>query len=188
MLPWSDWLNEWIEWDGVHIRRHAAIRRFVWNGLVPFVESKGYAWACRPTDLQSRIATGLYKNQHVATTGSDWEFARENKNYIEHDTDHFWHVMNAEVWEAFWDRWGRWTDVDDDSWRGPDRRMDIQHYVWTQISLERSSQTQVVNELAGLSGDDRGEDWHTQQMVAAAREDVYLREAMESGEWGGYRK
>jgi hypothetical protein len=187
MVSWSEWLNEWIEWDGKYIRRSVAINRFVTHGLIPFVESKGYIWACRLNELRSRIATGLYRNQELSTMESDWEIARENHDFVEHDIDHYWHVMHADVWEEFWESWGYWTDVSADSWRGPDRRLDIQHYVWTQISLERSPQTQVVNELAGLH-EDRIEDWNAHQMAMAAREDVYLREAMESGEWGGYRR
>lgn len=186
-MSWSAWLNEWIEWDRAPIRRYVAIRRFVRSGLIPFLESKGYRFGCSSHVLQSRIATGLYNNQMVSTIESDWEIARINNDYLEHDIDHYWHVLDSDTWEAFWSKWGVWTDVSLENWRGPDRRMDIAHYVWTQISLEGSSQTQVVNELVGLHHD-RVEDWYAGTTAAALREDVYLREAMESGEWGGYRK
>ena len=86
-----------------------------------------------------------------------------------------------EAWEVFWGTWGGWTDVHVDSWRGGDRRIDIAHYMWTQINLEGSPQTRVVNESMGWY-EEYGDD------IAASREDVYLREAADSGEWGGYRK
>jgi hypothetical protein len=188
-MSWNDWLNEFIEWDSLyHVPRRVAISRFVRNGLLPFIESKGYRVGCNANVLQSRIATGLYINQDECAMGSKWDFARINDDYLEHDIDHYWHVIDREAWDGFWEQWGTWTDVSLDSWRGPDRRMDIEHYMWTQINLQGSLQTQVVNERIGWY-DDHPEDWHAMKAAsAAAQEDVYMREARESGEWGGYRK
>jgi hypothetical protein len=182
-ISWKSWLNEAVAWGNEYVPRHVAIHRFVKDGLTPFVNSKGYSFACTPLVLQSRIATGLYNNMGVSCSESDWRIAVANNDYLEGDVDHFWHMMDSDAWEGFWEAWGRWTDVSEDSWRGPDRRIDIEQYVWTQISIEGSAQTRVVNSLAGIY-----EDYSEDRGNHHAREDVYLREAADSGEWGGYRR
>lgn len=182
MQSWNDWLHETVSWGMKLMPRYKAIRHFVTNGLIPFIQSKGYTVACSPQALQSRIATGLYNNRSKSCVESDWRIARVNTEFLEYDEAHFWHVFDSAAWERFWGgTWGDWTDVHTDSWRGEDRRIDIAHYIWTQISLEGSPQTRVVNEMMGWY-EEHGDD------VAASREDVYLREAADSGEWGGYRK
>jgi hypothetical protein len=183
MISWIDWLEEYVTWDGVElIPRRRALYRFVKHGLIPFLNRRGYDIHPRLHELCSRIATGLYINQKLSCLESNWQFCRVNYDYLEDDQRRYWHVIDTDRWAAFWDRWGVWNDVDPDHWRGEDRRNDIQDYMWTQINLERSVQTRVVNEFLGI-WDDSGED-----AVQNSREDQYLRDAKESGEWGGYRK
>jgi hypothetical protein len=183
MASWIDWLEEHVTWDGVEvIPRRRAIHRFVKGGLVPFLTYHGYAIDVRMTDLCSRIATGLYVNQGLSCMASKWDFCSVNNDYLEDDLRRYWHVIDTDRWASFWERWGVWSDVDPMRWRGEDRRIDIQEYAWTQINLERSVQTRIVNEFLGI-WEDSGED-----VVNNSREDMYLREAKESGEWGGYRK
>jgi hypothetical protein len=181
-LSWDAWLNEYVSWGASYLPRSVAIHRFVTRGLVPFLESIGYRLYSTPRALQSRIATGLYNNQGLSCLESNWSIAQENAFFLEHDQYHFWHVVDPDSWAAFWDEWGQWTDVSKDSWRGGDRRIDIEQYVWSQINLDESPQTRVVNEHLGIS-DDYAEDGGRE-----TREDIYLREAADSGEWGGYRK
>lgn len=181
MQTWKEWLYETVSWGMDCMPRYKAIHHFVVKGLMPFIQSNGYVLACSPRALQSRIATGLYNNRGKSCVESNWRIALENTDYVEHDEGQYWHVLSPEKWEAFWGRWGGWTDVHRDGWRGEDRRVDIAHYVWTQINLEASPQTRVVNESMGWY-EEYGED------AGGGREDVYLREAADSGEWGGYRK
>jgi hypothetical protein len=183
MLSWNDWLEEHVYWKEVElISRRRAIYRFVKYGLIPLLNRHGYDTSPRIYDLCSRIATGLYINQGKSYTESKWDFCRTNYDYLEDDQRRFWHVIDADTWDIFWNRWGVWSDIDLMHWRGEDRRIDIQEYTWTQINLERSVQTQIVNEYLGI-WKDSGEDG-----VQHSREDQYIRDAKDSGEWGGYRK
>jgi hypothetical protein len=182
-ISWNAWLNETVGWRNEYVPRRVAIHHFVKYGLIPFVNSKGYTFACSLSALQSRIATGFYNNQGLSCSESDWRIAVANNDYLEQDVDHYWHIMHSDVWARFWKTWGVWADVSEDSWRGSDRRIDIECFVWTQLNLERSVQTRVVNELVGIY-----EDYSEERGHHHAREDVYLREAADSGEWGGYRR
>lgn len=149
---------------------------------MPFVQANGYSFlGTSETELLSRIATGLYENRNRSCVESRWDFALVNMQYFEGEEAHWHHIMSQDKWDVFWETWGQWTDVSLDSWRGEDRRIDIQAYIWTQLNLEDSSQTRVANEHMGINDDiTHGEERHL--------EDSYLREAAESGEWGGYRK
>jgi hypothetical protein len=182
-MDWNEWFYETISWKGdTYVPRWRVLRHFVKDGLIPFLEKNGYSVAGTPyRELVSRIATGLYENRNRSCVESRWNFMLVNVDYSEGDEAHWYHIMNQEKWDAFWDTWGQWTDVSLDTWRGDDRRIDIQAYCWTQINLENSFQTRVVNEHMGFTDDmNHMEDRHL--------EDSYLREAAESGEWGGYRK
>jgi hypothetical protein len=181
-MSWNAWLNETVGWKTEYVPRRVAIHRFVKNGLIPFVSSKGYTFACSQDELKSGIATGFYNNQSLSCVESNWRIAVANNDYLEEDHYQYWHVMDSDVWARFWGTWGMWTDVSEDSWRGPDRRIDIEHYVWSQINLEDSPQTRIVNEMVGIYEDYSEERGHH------PREDIYLREAADSGEWGGYRR
>jgi hypothetical protein len=60
---------------------------------------------------------------------------------------HFYHVVSLDEWDKFWLVWREMDDVSDDSPRGQDRRFDIQDFVWGQLDLENSRQTQILDEI-----------------------------------------
>jgi hypothetical protein len=180
-MSWTSWLREPVFWAGVEeIPRHKAITRLC-GALERFIKAHGYDLGCYPKQLRSNIATGLFNNRGKSVVESDWDLLPCNTSGLDDDKTHFYHTIGRQEWAAFWARWGVWSDVSAEHFRGVDRQLDIQEYIWTQLNLERSFQTQVVNELLGISEETTYEDRTTGG-------DVYLRDAAESGEWGGYRR
>ena len=178
---WNEWLNELVAWDvNDELPRRAAIYHLCKRGLVPFLASHGYTIEVSVKELGSRIATGLFINRGKHTYDSNWSFGyvEEFSNNCEY-RDRYYHVIDSDEWSKFWEIWGTWSDLDADSFRGLDRRLDIQEYMWTQICHERSYQTGIVNEFLGIEGEDVSE---------YDNRDTYLKDAAESNEWGGYRK
>jgi hypothetical protein len=170
-----NWLNTIVCWDDVeYISRHTAIKRFVYKGLYPFIESHGYVIRGDAKTLTSAITTLLYKNRGTSCLNAK-VFASSKANEY-HDKSYFYHVISQAKWDSFWDAWSVWSDLND--WRGEDRRIDIQEYCWSQIDLDESPQTRVVDELLSYSDE---------SPTNARGDDTYLREAAESNEWGGIR-
>ena len=126
--------------------------------------------------LTSGVATVLYINRDASCMASNLPPAIL-KEYGEEYKSHYYHVVSAEKWAALWSQWAVWSDLTDS--RGEDRRIDIQEFCWTQLDLDESPQTQVVEELLGL-----GEEYQ----YAGKAEDIYLKESSESNEWGGFRR
>jgi len=69
------------------------------------------------------------------------------------DTDHkaHYHHVFSDKWDEFWIRWSQWRDLTD--WHGQDRQLDIQEYCWSQLNLNKSFQTQVVEEFLSDNND-----------------------------------
>jgi hypothetical protein len=178
---WNNWLNETVYWDTTdEILRRTAIRRLCRSGLIPFLESHGYILNVDETELGSRIATGMYNNRHVGYIESNWSFGSVENSCMNSDYQaHFRHVIDIDEWEKFWTIWGCWGDLDKDMRYGWDRQRDIENYIWSLISAERSRQTLIIREILGE--DDEYETEHDSR-------DAYLRESAESNEWGGYRR
>ena len=95
-------------------------------------------------EFTSSIATLLYKNRgHSCLTSPAYNSGPEND---EHKT-HYYHVLSQEKWDELWATWSVWSDLADST--GHDRQIDIQEYCWSQLNLDESSQTRVVEELLG---------------------------------------
>jgi len=170
----TDWLNEMVCWDQMEsMPRRVTIRRFCVHGLISVVTAYGYTV---DTTIVPRIAKGLYKNRGKTTFDSDWSFSPivNSSPQTEDYKSHYYHVLDQDIWSQFWNRWGLWSDL---TW---DRKNDIEEYCWTQINLENSPQMQAVYSLMGLE-----DDIHPDERDG---KDVYLKEAAESNEWGGYRR
>ena len=69
-------------------------------------------------------------------------------------------------------------DVSDDSFRGRDRRIDIEEYIWRQLDLDNSYQSEIL-----YAGDD--EDYEPEIDDHSKKVDVYL---LEANGWGGLRR
>jgi hypothetical protein len=86
----------------------------------------------------------------------------EYKNYYRYTIDY-------EAWKAFWDTWGVWCDLDDEQ---HERRCELESYIWTQLSIERSKPTKIVNELLGVEETEENVTEHECQ-------DTYFKEMVE---------
>jgi hypothetical protein len=139
----SAWLREIVCWDMCeYIPRHVAISRFVTHGLYPFILSNGYCLYDGPENLKARLADMLYMNRGKSFI----ECCTPDMDSDEDHKIHYYYVL-SDKWDEFWEKWALWKDLND--WRGPDRQLDIQEFCWSQLNLDDSSQTQVVEELLG---------------------------------------
>ena len=148
---WNNWLEESVVWDVYEdIPRRIAIHRLCKRGLIPFLESN---W--RFGYIESETNTPEYKYRYQQ-------------------------IIDTEEWEKFWNIWGVWSDIDNYSLYGHHRQYDIQEYIWTQLSLELSPHTRIVDEFLGIE--------ENEDISELDGKDIYLKESSESNEWGGYRK
>jgi hypothetical protein len=184
MASWYSWLYETVTWNEQEtMPRWRAIQTFVRRGLIPLVKRGGYDLHGSEQDLMNRIATGLFNNRLLSYTESDWRFGIQNNDMTDEDRDHFNFVLDSDVWANFWSAWGCWDDVHETSWRGQDRRLDIQDYIWTQVDVENSQATEFINEIFGISDDDDS----VPRAQRRAQDDTYLRETVDAG-YDGYRR
>jgi hypothetical protein len=169
-MSFQEWLNAPVE-DDHTVKRGEWIRDFVNNGLYPFIKSKGYNWAISEKHLANCIATGLYDNIGVSCIASIWDYPAPNSGGHQDDKNHFYHVVSLDEWDKFWLVWGRATDLSDESPRGQDRRFDIQEFVWGQLDLENSRQTQLLDDMLEEPVDE--EEWRSNRV------DIYIQEHYE---------
>jgi hypothetical protein len=157
----NSWIREIIDTPFGQLSRYDVINAFV-EDLIPFVESRGYAWN-DTSSVADRLATGLFVNHGKHYLESDWSMIpAPNTQEAPEDLHHFYYTIDGESWAAFWLAWDSWIDVSLDTDRGSDRRLDIQDFVWRQLNLERSPQSEVVNELCGYydyEDEEREMDW-----------------------------
>jgi hypothetical protein len=148
-------------------------------GLYPFIRQNGYNLREDVKGFALSIASILYFNRGASCLNPhDCLITDDGLNNIE-NKQHFYYVLNDAKWAAFWDRWGRWADVSLDYFRGSDRRIDIEGKCWEYVDFDSSYETTILHEHLGLEDEDGNIRYG---------EDVYLREAAESNEWGGYRR
>ncbi len=174
-----DWLEEPAS-DDESCSRGQVIRRFVREGLLPFLKEHGYVLGVPETQFGDWIANGLYENRNASHVGSLWTLPVPNTDWYEEDLWQFEHVLSDAVWEAFWADWSGWTDVSPESFRGLDRQQDIQALVWKCINIAKSEQTNVVNQFFTDTDDEAPGGAERRKTT-----DVYYQEA--EG-WGGYRR
>lgn len=172
---WKKWLDEPVVWRYLEkVPRRVALARFV-KGLIGFIQSHGYVFDVLPNELGSNLATGLFKNRD--SMDGNWRFGMREELYDETEYKNYYEMyIGDEAWENFWKRWGGWCDVDEKQ-----RQYEIQSYVWTQLSIEKSRPTSIVNQLLGIDEDQEDVSEHDSK-------DTYLKDSNESNEWGGYRK
>ena len=182
------WLEEPIHWRGeTYYPRSKVISWFVQEGLFPWIQSNGYEWGCNSKHLANCIATGLYENQGRSHMESEWSYAGKNTNFSQEEEVHFHYIISQDAWNNFWYSYGSWGDLTTNTFRGQDRRLDIQNFVWGQLDLEASPQTRELYEII-LGGDDEQQDQLSASMSRSPQQDMYLKEAVEYNGWGGYRR
>lgn len=151
-MEFHSWLDEHVTWSGYLIPRRRAIRRFT-RGLYAWIQDHGFVWSCGERELGNQIANGLFDSSGKAHLESCWPGPAEPEGAFPEAEDHYRAVMSWETWEGFWDLWGIWGDFRPDEFRGQDRRLDLQEFVWGQVDLENSPQTDVLLELMGATED-----------------------------------
>lgn len=173
-MKFEQWLNGYIRVDEcVIVRRKEWITNFVKNGLYPWIKSKGYSWYVPESYIKNCIATGLYENKDKSYLTSNWNYSPYNTDASVHYKDHYYHIINLNEWDKFWKIWGNTTDLNEDSHRGQDRRFDIQEFVWGQLDLASSFQTNIIDELLEDLHDDDYDDRKSNRV------DIYIQEAQE---------
>ena len=183
-MDFEEWLDEYVNWFGEAFPRRVCIARFVRKGLVPFLSENGYTIG-RSTDcLGNYIANGLFENSGLSHLDAEWRYPAVNIHGVAEDRWHYNFVIDGAAWEGFWNVWGGWGDLSELEFRGEDRRMDIQEFIWTQINLEGSRQTAELYEIM-LGGE---EDDTNMALSRKQVNDTYLQESVEYNGWGGYRK
>jgi hypothetical protein len=173
----TTWLNQIVCCNDEYIPRRRAIWQFVSRNLVPLLFSHGYI-VYSDKSLACGIATLLYTNRNLSCLETYTQPRQVVENLDEY-LIHYYHVMNESAWNSMWSSCASWSDISEESYWGLDRRLDIQAYCWTQINLEESPQTQVVNDLLSFDVEVQGQ---------TRAEDTYIKEAADSNEWGGYRR
>lgn len=172
-----EWLDKPVWWAMEHVPRKIVLHRFVKEGLIPFVESHGYTFGINLSEVYTYIARGMYVNYYHSTFKSVWTDTPYNTEHALEDRIHFDDMIDCKAWTEFWSTWTHWSDVDPNFYRGRDRQIDIEEFVWRQLDLDNSPQTEVLYYRMHQELDD--------DMADERRGDVYLEEAVG---WGGYRK
>jgi len=171
-MKFEQWLNNPVRIGECGIQpRKIWLRDFVKKGLYPWIISKGYTWGITESHLRNCIATGLYENRKRHMLASKWDYSFVNEFENEDHKMHFYHIIGTDEWESFWNLWGNMSDLSDDSPRGQDRRIDIQEFIWGQLDLSRSPQTDIVNELLDDMLEDEIDDRRSNRI------DIYLQES-----------
>ena len=174
----NDWLEQYIYTVHGSLKRKTCISRFT-KSLWKFVILKGYTWKITESHLKNCIATGLYENTGKSHITSEWNYSDVNTEYSDDDLNHFLHIIDSNAWEIFWTLNGTWGDLHETDFRGQDRRQDIEAFVWKQIDVNLSPQTQELYEIL-LAGEEDN--------MQSPTVDVYLQEAVEYNGWGGLRR
>lgn len=154
-ITWKSWLNEYVVWNNLEeIPRHKAIKSFC-KELVTFIRSYGYSFQINLNTLTSHIANGLYNSRNFCNI-THWAFGEQDVDY-QHKV-YFAHIIDTDEWSNFWKKSAKWCDIHEDVPYGVERQYSIEHYVWTQLDLNSSIHTAVVNELLGLEDDNISEN------------------------------
>jgi len=185
---YNTWLNMPIRIHTYKMKRSDVIAHFVEDGLVPFIESHGYLFSSPPSELTEVVTRNLFRSRGLSHIESEWDCLPVNtewKNGIDlytEDKQHYYNILDWKKWETFWNTWGSWRDVSLNTFRGSDRRLDIEHFVWGQLDLRISEQSYTLDEI--LNDEEDAQDYN-QKQPGKRNDDIYLREA--EG-WGGYRR
>ena len=175
----DDWLEQKVYTFNGRSNRGRCIRRFT-KALWQFIINNGYKWNITEDHLRNCIATGLYENIGKSHIASEWNYSDVNTEYSDDDLNHFLHIVDSYAWADFWAHYGSWGDLNKDEFRGEDRRQDIEAFIWKQLNILASPQTQELHEIL-LAGDE-------DNLPSTPSVDLYLQEAVEYGGWGGIRR
>jgi hypothetical protein len=173
-MSFKSWLNAIVGGSKGRNYRRVYIKEIT-KELWSFILRKGYMWNISESHLKNCIATGLYENSQKSHIASEWNYSDVNTEYSTEDLLHYHDVID---WEEFWQGSTIWDDISTEFFRGQDRRSDIESFVWKQLNLQASPQTEELYEIL-LGGEEE---------APVIQGDVYLQEAVEYNGWGGIRR
>jgi len=174
----EDWLHSYVDFGQEQMKRGQLFKYFLEEGIVPFINSMGYTIGTPTNVLYGGMVSGLYENRGKSTMESVWNRDHFCEAWNDDDRLHYYHVIDPDTWDKFWKTWNFMEDFSDISYHGQDRRMDIEQFIWRQLDLENSYQTEI------LYGEMTEED-ETEHDESSKKVDVYL---LEAAGWGGLRR
>ena len=179
IMSLEDWLHSHVEWRGGYIKRGQLFKDFLHDGLLPFIDSMGYVVGTAPKFLYGYIVAGLYENSEKTTMESKWNTTYFTKDWIREDRIHYSDAIDSDTWDSFWSSWNDIEEFSEYSFRGYDRRIDIEWLVWRQLDLQNSYQTDVLYDRMNDEYEVETEETPSKKV------DVYLTE---TAGWGGQRR
>lgn len=155
---WNEWCNQEVIHDNSeYVKRKYLILELAAEGLIPFLKKNGYVLGCDYKRLAECIARSLYfkKTSHEAL----------NYEYRDEDYERYYHVLDDDTWSEFWEGWGNWCDVDENS---VSAKEGIRFCVWTLLDLYNSPQTTVVDDILGLNETENAVDTRDPYLIDSA--------------------
>ena len=141
-LAWSRWCDADVAYDVIHeAPRKVLIMNLVKNGIVPLFKNKGYVFSCDTRRIAECVARYIYFGK-VSHEAFNWDYRAE-------DYYHYYHVLDDDTWDEFWDVNGKWADVEDVT-----VREGIRSCVWTLLDLYKSPVTEEVDDMLGLNDEE----------------------------------
>ena len=173
----KNWLHSQVEWRGAPIKRGQLFKHFLNDGLIPFIDSMGYHIGTPPNVFYGYIVAGLYENREKSTFNSKWNTSYFTNTWTEEDRLFYYDTIEPDHWTSFWDSWKSVEDFSEDSFRGRDRRIDIEDLSRRQIDIVNSYQTEVLYDMIYDEYEGETED-------PSKKVDIYL---IENAGWSGLR-
>lgn len=173
-LSWTSWLLEDISVDGTIsniMARQTVIEDFCFNGLYPFIKTKGYVWNIEKEVLTGKVLRLLYfayrkKKVFVEDYNRDWN--PEHKQI-------YWSVVDTDAWDTLWNTWGKIEDFDDETGFAYRLRFSLPNYVWNWLDLEKSPRAiKLEKDLY----DPDNQDVYIESRGQKVKEDPYLQDLL----------
>ena len=174
MLKWQAWLLQPISMDGTIstiIQRQLAIQSFCYQGLYPFIRSKGYAFHISKEILTAKVLRLMYyayQKKKVYTEDYNAEWDPEHKLM-------YWHAIDTDKWDELWSVWCNIDDFHDETGFAYGLRFSLPSYVWNWIDLEKSPR--AIKLEKDLS-DPEGLESHVETRGQKEKEDPYLQDLL----------
>ena len=174
MLKWEAWLLQPISMDGTIstiVQRQIAIREFCYQGLYPFIRSKGYTFHINKEILTAKVLRLMYfayrkKKVYAEDYNAEW------------DPEHklmYWHAIDTDKWNGLWETWGNIDDFNDETGYAYRFRFSLPEYVWNWIDLEKSPRAiKLEKDLC----DPEGLEPHVELRGQKEKEDPYLQDLL----------
>jgi hypothetical protein len=164
---WNYWINEPIYLDeGVFniVKRKHAIYTFCREGILPLVRSVGF----RIIHDEKKLTSILLQMLFAMANGKDIKAIPYEEKPYEEVYEYFCFVLDSQVWETFWSKWGSLQDFQEGSFGYPLRSL-LFEFLWSWLQFETSPAIQdLLQELEDTEYFDEG---------SKGKDDPYLQES-----------